>query len=248
MESKTPPWLIVLTIVMVILAMLAVGWLVWGRDLFVKKDDAAKEPPKQVETPTETPTEIPTETPMVTPTEELAKVPEVTMTVEPTADIPEPVEEEVLAQGEHGVEMAIMPSNGTVNHEPAEVLQIRQWFQETEQDNNLNIEKFGNVTIYRKGATIVKVRLTAGQVSAISDERLIEYTREYFYRDEQLYFVHIHNGKPTGERFYYVDGQVIRYSPKEGTDYYNADIAPYLELAYTCRSESEIMFWDNSSY
>lgn len=241
MPPSTPKWLMIVTIVAVLIAALAVGWLIGSKSLFTRREEPVQEAPGQVE--------VLTETPIVAPTAEPVEAPKVTVTVEPTADLPEPVEEEVLEQGtEHEIEMTIMPSEGTANYEPAEVLRIREWFQGTEQSSDLIVKENNGVTSYREGATLVKVKLAAGHQSSIYDERLANYLREYFYRDGKIYFAHIHNSDPTGDRFYYVNGQVIRYSPKEGTDYYNADITPYLGLAYSCRTEGEAVFWENAAH
>lgn len=166
---------------------------------------------------------------------------------EPTADLPEPVEEEAENFGSgHDVEMKIMRVD-TSGGEPSEVLQIRKWFQNTE-NSQLSKSKKDKMICYRKDGEIVKIRLEAGYQSSAYDDRLVDAAREYFYHDNQLYFVNIQAESVVGERFYYSYGKLIRYSePDDKKDYYNDDLVPYLGLAYASRSEGEAVYWENSA-
>ena len=163
---------------------------------------------------TPTPTKVPTQAPQQQ-LETPQNVPDVTIPIRPSD-----------------------PSNG----EPAEILQIRAWFQDTENNARESSKKDG-VTCYRKNGELVKIRVDAGYVFGDFDAFLTNNKREYFYRNGQLYFAHIVTANPAGDRFYYVDDGVIRYSdPHDQNHYYNEQITPYMSLAYSCRNEGNALF------
>ena len=142
------------------------------------------------------------------------------------------------------VEMGIAPSDPS-HGEPAEILQIREWFQDTENNAKQSFQS-GGVTCYRKNGDLVKIKVDAGYVLGVYDDFLVNNRREYFYRNNQLYFAHIVTANPAGDRFYYVDGNLIRYSdPNDKNHYYNEQLAPYMGLGYSCKTEGESLFWDN---
>ena len=192
---------------------------------------------------------------MVEPTKEVTQEPAKEPTKEPTKEpdkeqIKEqdqkPKQQEEVAKdiSEIGMEMGIAPSDPS-NGEPVEVLKIREWFQDTE-NNARQSSKSGGVTCYRKNGELVKIKVDAGYVLGVYDEFLTKNRREYFYKDNQLYFAHIVTSNPAGDRFYYVGGNVLRYSePDDVKHYYNEQISPYMALGYSCKTEGESLFWQN---
>lgn len=99
-----------------------------------------------------------------------------------------------------------------------EVAQIRNWFTET-QSNLENYLRAGYVDMscYFDGMYPVKVIVDKGY-----DDW--DYTREYYYHDQNLYFVFVYNGSEE-YRLYLNNGKLIRFidSEKEIYDYGNTD-------------------------
>ena len=193
-------------------------------------------------------TPTPEETKVVATTEP-TKEPTAEPTKEPTQEpTKEPVQESQqqaqVQQDTPEIEMAIRPSDPS-NGEPMEILQIREWFQDTE-NNAQKSSQHGGVTCYRKNGELVKIRVDAGYVVGVYDGFLTGNRREYFYRNGELYFVNIITAKPAGDRFYYVNGDVIRYSePHDKKHYYNEQLSPHMGLGYSCKNEGEALFWEN---
>lgn len=235
-------------IALIVVIVLAIAWVLWDIYSITKEGDGeGATPTVTVEptvkaTPTMQPTVEPTATPTVQPTSTIA--PTVAPTIEPTEA---PV---VVPTIEPEQELEIMPSNPSQG-EPSEILQIRAWFQATENSlSSLDKVTSGGMTRYRDDNGIVKIRLEAGY-NAGAPTIFINYAREFFYHDNQLYFVHIlsnDEGGVAGDRFYFVDGKIIRFSSHDDENFYNNDILSYMSWAIDAQVEGAHAFGEGNTW
>ena len=100
----------------------------------------------------------------------------------------------------------------------SEVEKIRKWYYNTQ--DNLDSYMQGedpNFSFYYEEGFPVKIVVKSGYDGE-------KYTREYFYKDKELYFAFVYN-KSEEYRFYFKDGELIRYidKNKKTFDYGNLD-------------------------
>lgn len=111
----------------------------------------------------------------------------------------------------------IHPKNYNVK---AEVQQIRSWYSST-QANPGTKESYSGVDVYRRNGSVTKIFVKNGTDGW-------NYTREYYYNNDMLYFAFIHSGSEE-HRLYFCDNTLIRYvdNYKRTTDYPNYIDCPF---------------------
>ena len=120
----------------------------------------------------------------------------------------------------------------------AEVEQIRDWYYDTQNniDNLLYSGYPDNIDCYFDGAYPAKVIVPAGYNNS-------NYTREYFYHDQKLYFVFAYNSSGDEHRIYVKDGNVIRHINGETTVDRGYGMSPeMLSMQELVLSESNELF------
>ncbi len=125
---------------------------------------------------------------------------------------------------------------GSVDVE-AEVAQIREWFYDTqERQDSLMYGEYGQGKYYFEFGYAIKGVLPAGYNEW-------DYTREYYYHNQELYFAFIFAGSEE-YRLYFKDGKVIRYIDNNGTVYDYGNIGEGEQLGEKVKLESEALYPD----
>lgn len=244
------PFFKVVAGILIVVVVLAGTWILWSHNQNNKKDDIDEEvvstitvtpAMESVSTEEINPTVEPISTimaepsiePMYTPVAELTIEPIATQSAESTLPIQEP---------------GILPSDPS-GGEPSEIIQIREWFQTTENSLSMLGKTTENgMTCYRDRDGIIKIRLEANHNAGVPII-FMERAREYFYRDGQLYFAHIlpvDSDIVAGDRFYFVGNEIIRYSNIDEEDFYNGDILPKISWANDAFVEGTEVFQENN--
>ena len=113
----------------------------------------------------------------------------------------------------------------------SEVATIRDYYYTTQ--NNLGsymLEEHQNLTMYHEAGYPVKIFVKSGYNDW-------DYTREYFYHDQELYFAFVYNNNEQ-HRLYFKDGIMIRYIDENGNTYDYGSLDAYSDWADNVKNES----------
>lgn len=128
-------------------------------------------------------------------------------------------------------------SDNTINIDvESEVKQIRQWYSDTQNGlDNLMYSQYGDdIEYYFELGYAVKGIIPSGYDGW-------DYTRQYFYKDQKLYFAFVFKGSEE-YRVYFKDGKVIRYIDNNGTVYDYGNIGDGEQLGQKIIAESDKLY------
>ena len=112
-----------------------------------------------------------------------------------------------------------------------EVKQIQKYYYTTQ--NNLGsymLEEHQNLTMYHEAGYPVKIFVKSGYNDW-------DYTREYFYHDQELYFAFVYNNNEQ-HRLYFKDGIMIRYIDENGNTFDYGNLEAYSSWENKVKNEA----------
>ncbi len=113
----------------------------------------------------------------------------------------------------------------------SEVATIRDYYYATQNNlGNYMLEEHQNLTMYHEAGYPVKIFIKSGYNDW-------DYTREYFYHDQELYFAFVYNNNEQ-HRLYFKDGIMIRYIDENGNTYDYGSLDAYSDWADKVKNES----------
>lgn len=118
----------------------------------------------------------------------------------------------------------------------SEVKQIRQWYSDTQNGlDNLMYSQYGDgIEYYFELGYAVKGIISSGYDGW-------DYTRQYFYKDQKLYFAFVFKGSEE-YRVYFKDGKVIRYIDNNSTVFDYGNIGDGEQLGQKIIAESDKLY------
>lgn len=117
----------------------------------------------------------------------------------------------------------------------SEVATIRDYYYTTQNNlGNYMLEEHPSLTMYHEAGFPVKIFAKSGYNDW-------DYTREYFYHDEELYFAFVYNNNEQ-HRLYFKDGIMIRYIDENGNTYDYGSLDAYSDWADKVKNESNSIY------
>ena len=117
----------------------------------------------------------------------------------------------------------------------SEVATIRDYYYTTQNNlGNYMLEEHQNLTMYHEAGYPVKIFVKSGYNDW-------DYTREYFYHDQELYFAFVYNNNEQ-HRLYFKDGIMIRYIDENGNTYDYGSLDAYSDWADKVKNESNSIY------
>lgn len=107
----------------------------------------------------------------------------------------------------------------------SEVATIRDYYYTTQNNlGNYMLEEHQNLTMYHEAGYPVKIFIKSGYNDW-------DYTREYFYHDQELYFAFVYNNNEQ-HRLYFKDGIMIRYIDENGNTFDYGNLNEFYSWEY----------------
>lgn len=119
----------------------------------------------------------------------------------------------------------------------AEIAQIQDWYYSTQdQLGHMDVADTDEAVIYMKDGNIQKIVVYNG-INEMDD------TREYFFKDNRLYFAFVYN-EDREQRFYFVKDMLVRYIDGQSEIYDLEDADFYMDFAMELQNDA-FWFFDN---